>query len=194
MKQTIFVICITLATLTTISACTKDSLKQVEDVCTQMDDITFMNYCYKNFDVNNDGMVSMTEANAVKKLYVSNKDIYSLKGIEYFSYLTELDCSYNNLSGLDVSKNTLLMELDCRSNNLTTLVVSNNTQLTFLCCRNNRITSLDISALSKLDRNYSLWGLQKDKIVITITDKKEYWHSLPDVSISRLCGIQWIWL
>lgn len=43
-------------------ACSKDNtipIKQVDDVCTQMDDINFMKYCYDNFDVNKDGIVSM---------------------------------------------------------------------------------------------------------------------------------------
>jgi hypothetical protein len=54
------------------------------------------------------------------------------------------------------------------------------------------ISSLNISALSKLKRDYSKWGFQ-DNGMITITDKKEYWHSLPDADISKLVGIQWIW-
>lgn len=35
--------------------------------------------------------------------------------------LTELECAYNNLASLDVSKNAALQLLDCRNNQLTSL-------------------------------------------------------------------------
>ena len=47
---------------------TLPELEEVDDVCTKMDDINFMKYCYDNFDVNKDGKVSMPEANAVKEI------------------------------------------------------------------------------------------------------------------------------
>ena len=47
---------------------TLPKLEAVDDVCTKMDDINFMKYCYDNFDVNKDGKVSMPEANAVKTI------------------------------------------------------------------------------------------------------------------------------
>ena len=31
-----------------------------DDVCTSMDDLNFMKYCYENFDVNKDGKVSLS--------------------------------------------------------------------------------------------------------------------------------------
>lgn len=39
-----------------------------DDICTAMDDINFMSYCYENFDINKDGKVSLTEAKAVQSL------------------------------------------------------------------------------------------------------------------------------
>lgn len=185
----------TLAVVSLLCGCTKDGstkLKDVEDVCTQMDDIKFMEYCYEHFDVNKDGMVSMAEATAVRTIDVRLKGIYSLKGVEYFTQLVELECSANNLSALDVSKNTQLTDLNCSGNNLSSLDVSKNTQLTELICRWNGIASLDISALPKLERSfYRLydWGVQNDNIIITITDKKEYWDKLP----SEDYGIKWVW-
>jgi hypothetical protein len=175
MKQRIAFVLITLAALTAFSDCTKDGLQQVEDVCSQMNDITFMDYCYRNFDVNNDGMVSMTEANAVKRIDVGGEDIYSLKGIEYFTQLKYLYCPDNYLTALDLSKNTQLIEL---------------------VCGDNKISSLDLSALSKLNRDSSSpsdWAPQDDNVLITITDKKEYWSSLPSENDSKDWRIQWIW-
>ena len=47
---------------------TLPKLEAVDDVCTKMDDINFMKCCYDYFDVNNDGKVSMSEANAVRTI------------------------------------------------------------------------------------------------------------------------------
>ncbi len=80
----------------------------------------------------------------------------SLRGIEYFESLEELSCLYNQLTALDVSRNTALTELRCDYNQLTSLDVSRNTALTELRCDYNQLTSLDVSrntALTYLDCN-----------------------------------------
>ena len=67
--------------------------------------------------------------------------------------ISGLDCSYNPLTSLDISKCTALAYLDCYSNLLTSLDVSKNTALTGLHCEDNLLTSLDVSkntALTKL--------------------------------------------
>lgn len=38
------------------------------------------------------------------KLNISGKEISNLLGIQYFTGITELDCSYNNIALLDLSK------------------------------------------------------------------------------------------
>ena len=78
-----------------------------------------------------------------------NPHIVTIKG-----NIKRLDCGYNNLTSLDVSKNTALTELNCSGNNLTSLDVSKNTALTDLFCRENNLTSLNVSgctALTELD-------------------------------------------
>ena len=80
----------------------------------------------------------------------------SLRGIEYFEALEVLFCLYNQLTSLDVSRNTALTELRCDYNQLTSLDVSRNTALTELRCDYNQLTSLDVSrntALTYLDCN-----------------------------------------
>ena len=59
--------------------------------------------------------------------------------------MEELYCYSNQLTKLDVSKNTALTDLHCKDNQLTTLDVSKNTALTDLDCRKNQLTSLDVS-------------------------------------------------
>ena len=77
--------------------------------------------------------------------YYNPGTLTSLQGIEYFESLTGLDCSYNQLTSLDVSRNTALTELRCDYNQLPSLDVSRNTALTALYCNNNQLTALDVS-------------------------------------------------
>ena len=51
-----------------------------DDVCTAMDDIEFMKYCYEHFDVNKDGKVSPVEAQAVTTIGFGNSTT-SISGI-----------------------------------------------------------------------------------------------------------------
>ena len=77
--------------------------------------------------------------------YYNPGTLTSLQGIEYFESLTGLDCSYNQLTSLDLSRNTALTELRCDYNQLPSLDVSRNTALTALYCNNNQLTALDVS-------------------------------------------------
>ena len=58
-----------------------------------------------------------------------------------------LDCSNNQLTGLDVSKNPSLTSLDCSNNQLTALDMSKNTALTWLSVSDNLFTSLALNSL-----------------------------------------------
>lgn len=76
-----------------------------------------------------------------------NGKIQSLRGIEYFTALETLACCLNELTELDVSKNTALKELACFSNKLTELNLSKNTALTKLACYSNEIRDKSMDAL-----------------------------------------------
>ncbi len=128
-------------------------LQEVDDVCTMMDDLKFMSFCYNRFDVNHDSKVSMSEAAAVKSINVESTNLTSLKGIEYFTGLTELRCDKNQLTTLDVSHNMQLQSLHCKRNQIASLVVSG-TQLTFIDCSENKLTSLEVSKCSQLEQLY----------------------------------------
>jgi len=78
-------------------------------------------------------------------------NITDLTGIEAFVSLTYLNCSWNQLTSLDVSACTALTTLDCSGNQLTSLDVSTCSALTGLVCNNNnQLTSLDVSANTAL--------------------------------------------
>ena len=107
-----------------------------------------------DIDKDADGYLSDEEIAAVTKLKVLNKNIASLKGIEFFTALQYLGCFNNQLTSLDVSKNTALQYLLCGSNQLASLDVSKNSALTYLNCNNNQLTSLDVSKNSALTELY----------------------------------------
>ena len=94
--------------------------------------------------------ISLKTVNTVIGLNVSFKKLSSLKGIEYFESLTKLLCFGNELTHLDISRNTKLTELNCWMNKLTSLDVSKNTELTSLDCCGNQLTSLDVNKNTNL--------------------------------------------
>lgn len=78
-------------------------------------------------------------------------DLVSLQGIEYFASLVELDCSFNRLVSLDVSRNPALKTLSCGYNRLSVLDVSHNPVLTELFCSGNEVASLNLSRNALLE-------------------------------------------
>lgn len=121
---------------------------------THFPDDHFIAYVELRCDKDSDGTLSQAELDGVTELYVAYANIKDLTGIELFPYLEKLDCKNNNLTRLDVSKNTKLTKLYCEFNQLTSLDLSKNTALTELNCQVNQLTSLDLSkntALTKLD-------------------------------------------
>ena len=108
----------------------------------------------KRYDTDKNGSFSQAELDAVTEIDVSNKGIQSLKGIEYFTALESLSVVHNQLTSLDVSKNTVLTELNVYNNQLTSLDVSANTALTNLDVSYSQLTSLDVSRNTALTRLY----------------------------------------
>ena len=96
-----------------------------------------------------DGIITEAEKGKIKKIDVSDKNISSLKGMELFTDLESLDCNVNQLTSLDVSKNTYLKYLYCQGNNLTSLIIGDNDKLETVWCFNNELTSLDLSKIGR---------------------------------------------
>ena len=111
---------------------------------TNFPDGAFRQYVADNFDKDKDGALNQTERNAVKEIEISNSGCTSLQGLKYFSKLTDLFCSDNNLTELDVSENPELGRLICYNNSLTSLNLNKNTKLRSLNCNNNKLTVLDL--------------------------------------------------
>ncbi len=103
-------------------------------------------------DINGDNRISYSEAEATDSLFINEKGISDMTGIEAFVNLKALSCKNNRITHLDVSNNRALADLNCEGNRLTSLDVSNCTALTDLDCSNNQITNLDVSNNSTLER------------------------------------------
>ncbi|MEP3446198.1 MAG: T9SS type A sorting domain-containing protein [Flavobacteriaceae bacterium] len=111
-------------------------------------DTNFRDALINNPDIDTDGddLIGPTEANAFTgSIGVRNLSITDLTGIGAFVNITDLNCSDNDLTGLNVSNNTELLYLQCFTTGLTSLDVIANTALRALNCRNNSLTSLDVS-------------------------------------------------
>ena len=154
-----------------------------------IDETNFPDENFRNWvlaqDYGADGILTDNEIAAVFYIDVHDKSIADLKGVEYFTALTELSCYRNQLTLLDVSKNTALTYLDCCDNLLISLDVSKNTALTTLLCSINQLTSLDVSKntalttlscsnnqLTSLDvsKNTALWFIYCDGNQLTSLD------------------------
>ena len=135
-------------------------------------DENFRAYILKKIDKDGDGYLSETEIAETTSITCGARSISSLKGIEYFVNAQSIDCRGNNLTQLDVSKNTALEDLDCGENNLTQLDVSKNIYLRSLACFENNLTQLDVSKntvletlacqqnnLTQLDVSKNVWYL-----------------------------------
>ena len=113
-------------------------------------DAKFRSFVKENLDKNNDGILDAGEIAAVKMIEANKMGIKSLEGVGFFTALETLKCWDNELTGLDLSKNTALKDLQCSNSKLQSLDLSQNPNLTQLYCGRNPLTTLDLSKNAKL--------------------------------------------
>ena len=97
----------------------------------KIDETTFPDKDFRNWvlsqEYGKDGKLTKEEIarvtfmNIFPQNIIAEGHIKSLKGIEYFTAVTRLVCSRNELTELDLSKNTELTRLECDQNHLTEL-------------------------------------------------------------------------
>ena len=134
------------------TASVESNATSVDINATNFPDVTFRGYVQSKHDSNKDNALSSAEIAGVKAMDVSTYyGISSLKGIEYFTALEELQCSSISLTSLDVSKNTALKRLECWKigTSMKTLKLGS-IPLEELDCSANNLTSLDVSKCIKL--------------------------------------------
>ena len=151
MKQTLHIFKKLLVTVIALAAV---SLNAKADYA--IDETTFPDENFRNFltsqSYGSDGVLKDAELASITVMDVSRKSVASLKGIELFTALQDLDCSSNQLTELDLSQNTQLLYLECSQNQLTSLDVSGLTSLQILFCYRNKLQSLDVTTNTNLTK------------------------------------------
>ena len=110
----------------------------------------------EDYDKNKDGYLSSEEIKEISNytygFYKGSGGIKDLTGIGFLTELEWLEVFGNELTSLDLSKNTKLRILDCHNNKISNLNLSKNTKLTDLECGFNQLTGLDLSKNTDLRR------------------------------------------
>jgi len=166
-------------------------------------------------DLNNNGVKDAGEE--VTEFYSDIEYTLGSQTVTIYGKVTRLFCKENQLTSLDVSKNTALEWLDCFDNPLASLDVSNNTELNILTCCYNQLTSLDVSnniALSSLDcgfnqltsldvsNNANLWSLSCSENKLTSLNVSNntklasllcYRNQLTALEVSNNTKLEYLW-
>ncbi|MBQ7003142.1 MAG: leucine-rich repeat domain-containing protein, partial [Oscillospiraceae bacterium] len=119
-------------------------------------DETFRTYVDENFDTTDDDMLTVEEIAAVTEINFYSAGITTvsdLTGVAYFTALTYLDCSSNQLTSLDVSQNTMLEYLDCGYNPLLAL---NGVSDTLLICSVDSLAAAELLTASVTLKDYGI--------------------------------------
>ena len=87
----------------------------------------------------------------LKYLYCSHNDLEQLD-VKNSKWLKELDCSKNELTGLDVdvAHKPNLVRVECQNNELTSLILGENQMLEKLNCAHNQLPQLNLNNMSAL--------------------------------------------
>jgi len=131
-------------------------------------------------DSNSDGEIQNSEALATHSLNVPNSNISNLTGIESFINLYDLNCSYNQLTNLNISNLTNLDYFDCSHNQLTNLNITGLTNFRTFNCSFNQLTNLDLSNIVIGGNNPDFY-CQNNQLTILIPPSL----NLPNAGISE---------
>ena len=153
---------------------------------TNFPDAKFRSFVKENLDKNKDDILDAGEIAAVKMIEANKMGIKSLEGVGFFTALETLKCWDNELTGLDLSKNTALKNLQCSNSKLQSLDLSQNPNLTQLYCGRNPLTTLDLSKNAKLKvLNCSGFANRRTKLTELALSQNTALESL-DCSINEL--------
>ena len=113
---------------------------------TNFPDEAFRNYLLAQ-SYGADAMLSDDELENINTMSLYNLGIADLTGIEYFTELEWLNCSFNNLTQLCLSENRYLKTLLCQNNQLTELKTTNCNDLHYLYCYDNQLNDMAMKTL-----------------------------------------------
>ena len=102
-------------------------------------------------DLNGDGKIQKSEANAVRVLTLTEQNIVSANDAHLFPGLEELNLSQNRIESLQLVGLNYLKSLDCTMNQLKIAEIRNIPEITSIMLNSNSIDSLIIDNVPKLE-------------------------------------------
>ncbi len=99
-----------------------------------------------DIDLNNDGEIQQSEANAVGTLYLGfNRNVQSLEGLQFFNNLEELRIRNSQVNNVPVFSMNSLRKLLLNDNQISTIDVSNLPNLETLSLDDNTLNSINVN-------------------------------------------------
>lgn len=105
---------------------------------------------YIVIDVNGNNEIEVAEVLSVIDLYVDNQSIVSLEGIQYFTNLSLLDCSYNQIVSLDLMQNVNLQDIFGRHNVISNVIFPNFVNPVHINLSNNQLSQINLATINQL--------------------------------------------
>ncbi|MFC2086709.1 T9SS type A sorting domain-containing protein [Bacteroidota bacterium] len=157
----------------------------------------------KGVDTDGNNLISFEEAESVNSLNLNNKGIKDLTGINAFINLDTLDCSYNQLTSLNVWGCRSLKYLVCYRNQINELDISDHPSLTYLECGKNcysqslwqhdPLTSLNVSGCENLEELYCYFSHLDTLNVMGCTSLEILdcsWNELDELGLSTNASLR----
>ena len=154
---------------------------------------SFFNYMFSNFDTNSDGIISDYELTKIKTLDISGMGVTSLSGIvDKMTILESLNCSNNNLTELDVSKNTKLTTLNVKGNkSLTVVNFASLAKIESCTMSYDSSISLYVSGNTPYMENVAIDGLRWAKYAVGASESNLYGKRYTYTAIKTACPTGW---
>ena len=99
------------------------------------------NFCQALLNIIPKGYITSSDVPNITSLDVSNKNISSIVGIQWFSDLKTLNCSQNNITSFNISMLSKLQTFDCSYNQVSTIYGTFPSTLTNINLYSNNLTS-----------------------------------------------------
>lgn len=145
-----------------------------------------------------DGFLSDEELKSIKTITIrgsADNSLSDLKGIEFFTELTDLSVPYNSLTDLNLNSNVNIDYLNCSYNKLQNLNINALENLRTLYCEFNYLKELDLSGNGELTVLYSRHNLL-EKLDLKNNTKlifiETFDNMLKDIDVSMLTELEFL--
>ncbi|CAL2092438.1 hypothetical protein [Tenacibaculum sp. 190524A02b] len=151
-------VCVSSASWSDLNLTNKDSHTTYTEDCSLLEPSSFIaDTAFEQKLIDNsidtsglDNLIYHSDTNGITSLNVSTSGITDLTGISAFQDLSVLNCNENQLTYIDLSKNTSLKNLNVSDNELTYLNTDNNASLQILNAKSNNLVEVNVESSIKL--------------------------------------------